>query len=195
MEGGDMRIIGGLAKGRRLRSLKGTAFRPTMDKVRESVFSILGPRVEGSRFLDIYAGVGTAGLEALSRGATEATFVESHRPAGKLIQENAELCGFGKQARVIMAQAAQALARLRRESQAFDIVFADPPYGSGEVGAVMSRLGQWPEMVAEGGVLVLQRSRFEDPGETAGGLVRVRSVRFGETVVDYYRRKGSERGG
>lgn len=146
----------------------------------------------GARFLDLYAGVGTVGLEALSRGATEAVFVESHRPAGKLIQENADLCGFGKRARVIMARAAQALARLRREGRVFDIVFADPPYQSGEVGPTMSRLGQWPEMLSEGGVVVLQRSRFEDPGETVGGLKRVRSVRFGETMVDYYRRSSTE---
>ncbi len=164
-----------------------------MERVRESTLSVLGEKVVGARFLDLYAGVGTIGLEALSRGAVEAVFVESHRPAGKLIEENAELCGFGRRARVIIARVPQALARLRREGRIFDIVFADPPYGINEVRPFMSRLGQWPEMLSEGGVVVLQRSRFEDPGESVGELERVRSVRFGETMVDYYRRSKKER--
>jgi len=183
-----MRIIAGSAKGRVLKSLKGRAMRPTMDRVRESVFGMLGERVRGARFLDLYAGAGTVGLEAMSRGAAEATFIESHRPAGRVIEENARRCGFESRSRVIIADAGRGLSVLRREGAQFDLVFVDPPYGSGELGGVMARLTQWPEMVAEGGLVLVQRSRHEDLGEQAGAFERMRSMRYGETVVDLYRR-------
>jgi 16S rRNA (guanine966-N2)-methyltransferase len=181
-----MRIIAGLAKGRVLKSLRGRAMRPTMDRVRESVFGSLGEQVRGARFLDLYAGAGAVGLEALSRGAAEAVFVESHRPAARVIEENARLCGFEGQSRVIIAQVERGLAILRREGARFDMVFADPPYDRGEVGRVMARLSQWPEMLSERGILLVQRSRHEDPGERVGELGRMRSTRYGETVVDVY---------
>ncbi len=188
-----MRIIAGSAKGRVLKSLRGRALRPTGDRVRESVFAMLGERVKGARFLDLYAGAGTVGLEALSRGAAEATFVESHRPAGRVIEENARLCGFEGRARVIIATVGRGLARLRREGAQFDLVFVDPPYGRGELGGVMARLHQWPEMVAEEGLVLVQRSRHEDAGSRVGALARMRSTRYGETVVDVYRRAAGER--
>lgn len=182
-----MRIIAGSAKGRVLKSLKGRAMRPTMDRVRESVFGMLGERVRGARFLDLYAGAGTVGLEALSRGAEAATFIESHRPAGRVIEENARRCGFESRSRVIIADVGRGLAVLRREGERFDLVFVDPPYGSGELGGAMARLGQWAEMVSEGGLVLVQRSRHEDAGEQVGGFEKVRSMRYGETVVDLYR--------
>ena len=185
-----MRIIAGSAKGRVLRSLRGRALRPTADRVRESVFGALGERVMGARFLDLYAGAGTVGLEALSRGAAEATFLESHRPAGQVIEENARRCGFEGRARVIIAPVARGLARLRREAAVFDLVFVDPPYERGEPGGAMARLGQWPRMVAEGGVLVCQHSRHEEVGEQIGAFERMRRMRFGETVVDFYQQGG-----
>ncbi len=183
-----MRIIAGSARGRILKSLKGRAMRPTMDRVRESLFGMLGERVRGARFLDLYAGAGTVGLEAMSRGATEVTFVESHRPAGRVIEENARRCGFESRSRVIISDAGRGLSILRRERAQFDLVFVDPPYGSGELDRVMARLTQWPKMVAERGLVLVQRSRHEDLGERAGAFERMRSTRYGETVVDLYRR-------
>jgi len=185
-----MRIIAGSARGRVLKSLKGPALRPTADRVRESLFSVLGERVVEARFLDLYAGAGAVGLEALSRGAAQATFVESHRPAGRVIEENARLCGFEGQVRVIIAPVARGLAMLRAEGVTFDLIFVDPPYGRGEVGAALARLGQWPEMLAEEGLLIVQRSRHEVPGET-GAFEEVRNLRYGETVVDIYESRES----
>jgi 16S rRNA (guanine(966)-N(2))-methyltransferase RsmD len=190
----NMRIIAGSARGRVLRSLKGLALRPTADRVRESLFSVLADRVAGARFLDLYAGAGAVGLEALSRGATHATFVESHRPAGRVIEENARLCGFEGRVRVIIAPVARALAALRGEGAAFDLIFLDPPYGRGELGAALARLGQWPEMLADNGLLIVQRSRHEKPGEVAA-FEAVRSLRYGETVVDICRRRGASQAG
>jgi 16S rRNA (guanine966-N2)-methyltransferase len=187
-----MRIAAGSAKGRRLALLRGRALRPTAARVREAVFDALGARVERARFLDLYAGAGGVGLEALSRGAAAATFVESHRPAGRVIWENARRCGFEDRVRVIVAPAERGLARLRREGAVFDLMFVDPPYGTGEAQAAMARLGQWPRMVGEGGVVVCEHSRHEELGEEIGGLVRKNRRRFGETIIDFYQ-VGGER--
>lgn len=186
-----MRIIAGSARGRVLKSLKGLALRPTADRVRESLFSVLAERVKGARFLDLYAGAGAVGLEALSRGAARATFVESHKPAGRVIQENARLCGFEGRAHVIAAPVARALAALRAEGAVFDLIFMDPPYGRGEVAAALARLAQWPEMLAPGGLLMVQRSRHERVGEVRA-FEGVRALRYGETVVDMYEMRDSE---
>jgi 16S rRNA (guanine(966)-N(2))-methyltransferase RsmD len=158
--------------------------------VRESLLDALGPHIEGARFLDLFAGAGTVGLEALSRGAAEATFVESHRPAARVIRENARRCGFESKTRVIIGPAARALARLRREGRVFDFVFADPPYGAGRVGETMSRLAQWPQMLSRDGMVLCQHSRHEPTADRAGPLKRVRQMQFGETVVDFYQRRG-----
>jgi len=184
-----LRIVGGSAKGRQLRSLRGRALRPTAARVRESVFAALGEQVQEARFLDLYAGAGAMGLEALSRGAAEAVFVESHGPAGRVIGENALRCGFEGQARVIVAPVARGLARLRRKCAAFDIIFLDPPYGRGEVEAAMGRIAQWARMVREGGVVICQHSRHEEMEAEIGSLVRMRRMRFGETIVDFYTRR------
>ncbi|MBN1461124.1 MAG: 16S rRNA (guanine(966)-N(2))-methyltransferase RsmD [Armatimonadetes bacterium] len=183
-----MRIIAGTAKGRVLKSLRGRALRPTSDRMRESVFAVLAHELEGANFLDLYAGAGTVGLEALSRGAARAVFVESHRPAGRVIRENAGRCGFAERIRVIMASVGRGLALLRRDNASFDIVFIDPPYGRGELGGAMARLAQWPELLRPTGLVVVQRSRHEDPGEQVGDFVRSRSMRYGDTVIDLYRR-------
>jgi 16S rRNA (guanine(966)-N(2))-methyltransferase RsmD len=185
-----MRIIAGTAKGRVLRSLRGKALRPTAARVRESLFGALEPRVRGARFLDLYAGAGTVGLEAISRGAAGATFVEFHRPAARIIRENAERCGFEDRVRVVIAPVARGLARLRKEGMVFDLVFVDPPYGGEQVGAVMSRLGHWSCMLSQGGLVLCQHSRHEEVGGAVGDLVGVRRMRFGETVVDFYQRGG-----
>lgn len=190
-----MRIIAGSAKGRVLRSLRGRELRPTADRVRESLFAALGELVVGARFLDLFAGAGTVGLEAISRGAAHATFVESHQPAGRVIEGNAERCGFGDRVRVMIAPVGRGLAVLRRERASFDIVFVDPPYGSGQLGGVIARLSQWSELMAGDGLMVAERSRHEDTGPRAGIFERMRSMSYGETVVDLYRRDSAAGGG
>jgi 16S rRNA (guanine(966)-N(2))-methyltransferase RsmD len=163
--------------------------------VRESVFAALGTRVRAARFLDLYAGAGAVGLEALSRGAAHATFVESHRPAGRVIEENAERCGLRDRIRLVIAPVARGLARLRGEAAVFDLTFLDPPYGRGEVGAAMARLAQWPEMLSERGLLVCQHSRHEELQAEIGAFVGMRTMRFGETIVDFYEPLGQRRSG
>ena len=181
-----MRIIAGTARGRILKSLRGRELRPTMDRVREALFAVLTPRIVGARFLDLYAGAGTVGLEALSRGAAEAVFVESHRPAGEVIRENAARCGVADRVRIMVAPVPNGLAQLRRRGSQFDVIFADPPYGRNEARATMARLTQWPQMLAESGVCVIQRSRHEEIEEQIGPFRRMKQGRFGETILDYY---------
>jgi 16S rRNA (guanine(966)-N(2))-methyltransferase RsmD len=183
-----MRIIAGLAKGRRLRTLRGAALRPTADRVRESVFGTLGERVRGARFLDLYAGSGAVGLEALSRGAAHATFVESHRPAARLIEENAERCGVRDRARVLSLPAIRALGLLARQGAEFDLVFVDPPYGAGEAARALEEIAGRPGLLAAGGMVMCQHSRREEMPESVGPLARMKRARFGETVVDFYER-------
>ncbi len=162
-----------------------------MDRVRETVFAVLQRKIVGARFLDLFAGAGTVGLEALSRGAAEAVFVESHRPAGEVIRANAERCGLAQGVSVIVSPVPQGLALVRRQNRQFEIIFLDPPYDRREAQGTMARLAQWPGLLAEGGVLVVQRSKHEEIEEQIGPFKRMKQSRFGETIVDYYQVGGT----
>ena len=188
-----MRIIAGSAKGRRLRSLRGLVLRPTADRVREALFAMLGERVAGARFLDLYAGVGAVGLEALSRGAAEATFVESHRPAARLIRENLVLCGVAGRGRVLASVVARALPSLSRRGACFEFVFLDPPYDTGEAPRALAALAISSGVVAPGGLVICQHSRREELAAEIGPFTRKRQARFGETMLDFYLSSGSAR--
>lgn len=127
-----MRVISGEVKGRRLRSAPGRHVRPTADRVREALFDIVCSRyrVAGTRFLDLFAGTGAVGIEALSRGAAEAVFVERAPSVRRVLEENLRRLGLRARARVIPLPAHRAVARLARAGECFDAVFIDPPYGT-----------------------------------------------------------------
>ena len=182
------RIIGGSAGGRRLKTPGGEATRPTSDRVREALFSALEAQLgslAGLRFLDLYAGSGAIGLEAMSRGAGVVTSVESDRRTARLVQDNATALGFHK-VEVIAQPVARVLGQHPRAP--YDVVFADPPYPleKEEVEAALALLveHQW---LATGSVLVVERSaRSVEPAWPAG-LVRERAKTYGETVLWYVR--------
>lgn len=132
-----MRIVSGSRGGRRLKTPSGRAIRPTPDRVREALFSILAPSLPGARFLDLFAGTGANGLEALSRGARSAVFVDSSRLAVSLIRENIEQLEFSDRAVVVSGTLPAALSRLDPHDP-FDLVFADPPYQSNLLAQVLS---------------------------------------------------------
>ena len=123
-----MRIISGQYRGLILKTLKGGKLRPTSEQLRETLFDVLGPAVEGSRFLDAYAGSGAVGLEALSRGAREVVFIEHHRPAVELIRENLRALKIASGFRLLTSAVLATLERLSEENEPFDFVFLDPPY-------------------------------------------------------------------
>src|SRR5574342_1279621 len=129
-----MRVIGGIHGGRRLRTVSGLSVRPTSDRLRETLFNVLAPRIAGSRFLDICAGSGAVGIEALSRGASRATFIERSRRSCAVIEANLNSLDIADQASLINRDALTALKRLEREASEFDLAFFDPPYASGIYG-------------------------------------------------------------
>lgn len=126
-----MRIIAGTCKGRRLSPIKGSDIRPTSDRVREAVFNILGVRVKGAVVLDLFAGTGALGIEALSRGAAAATFVDHRQPALTLVRRNLDACGLSAKARLICRDIRHGLDMFRGKRPPFDLVFMDPPYHTG----------------------------------------------------------------
>jgi len=182
------RIIGGTAGGRRLKTPAGDATRPTADRVREALFSALESQLgslTGLRFLDLYAGSGAIGLEAMSRGAGVLTSVEADRRTARMVRENAGTLGFHK-VEVVAQPASRVLGQLARAP--YDVVFADPPYpmDNAELEQTLALLvdNGW---VAPGSVLVVERSaRSVEPAWPAG-LVRERTKEYGETVLWYLR--------
>ena len=179
-----MRIVGGSRRGRRLLSPRSSAIRPTADRVRESLFNVLGQQLDGGEVLDLYAGTGALSLEALSRGAERAVLVDAAGEAAELCRKNAVALGFEGQATVLRLTAGGAVELLERQGRHFALAFADPPYaaraGSWLVGAVAPLLD-------EGGRLVVEHDRREELPEASATLFRVDQRRFGDTVLSFYR--------
>src|SRR5438034_257902 len=173
-----MRVIAGAYKGRRLNAPSWPGLRPTSDKLRETIFNILAPRLDGARVLDGYAGTGALGIEALSRGAVAITFIERDRRAQGLVEENLGRCGITDGYVIIRASVEDALEQLRdRSLDRFDIAFFDPPYehdpANNEIGSVLAAAA---DVMVESGVLVLEHARRQPSLPTAGRLVRTREV-------------------
>ncbi|HWN74606.1 MAG TPA: 16S rRNA (guanine(966)-N(2))-methyltransferase RsmD [Candidatus Udaeobacter sp.] len=186
-----MRIIAGTFRSRQLKSLKGMALRPTSDNLRETLFNVLGGLVVDARFMDLFAGTGAVGIEALSRGASEAIFVEKHPPAVALIKENLESLEIREGARVVASDALKALERLVKEPSAanarIDILFLDPPYAEAEAyKTVLAFLGG-ANLLAENAVVIAEHQRSLDLPETFGKLERVRVLRQGDAALTFYR--------
>ena len=182
-----MRVISGQYRGRMLRTPKGLEVRPTSDRLRETLFNILAPCIEGCRFLDLCAGSGAVGIEALSRGARDVVFVDLSRRACAVIEENLESIGIANGARIVNRDALSALKRLAGESEQFDIAFFDPPYASELYSKVMAQLGAGELLAAEG--IVITEHRAKTPPEPEYGDLRVyRQVKQGESSIAFYSR-------
>src|SRR4051794_7967809 len=184
-----MRVIAGTLKGRRLKTPTWEGLRPTSDKLRETLFNILAPRIAGSRFLDGYAGTGAVGIEAISRGAASVTFVESDRRAEALIAENLAHCGVENGYAIIRATVARTIDQLDAAAfgpyELFDIVWLDPPYDE-QAAQVLEAAGA---LIISGGLLVLEHARRRQAPEVAGRLVRVRQVASGDSALSFYELK------
>ena len=184
------RIIAGEAGGRRLAVPAGETVRPTSDRVKESIFSALGPgRLVGARVLDLYAGSGALGLEALSRGAAEAVFVDRDRAAGRAIQDNIESLGFGDRAVLVLRPVATWLAN-GPESPPFDLVFLDPPYltPAGEVESAVALLIDQAWVTPEATVVV-ERAADSAPLAWPAGWGSTWERCYGDTLVLFTQRK------
>jgi 16S rRNA (guanine966-N2)-methyltransferase len=182
-----VRVIAGKYRSRTLRSLKGQALRPTSDRLRETLFNILGATIEDSIFLDLYAGTGAVGIEALSRGARGAIFIEQHAPAAALIRRNLESLGIGSKSEILGVEVLRGLERLEARHVHAQFVFLDPPYASTEeYEGTLEFLGDSP-IVAPGGRVIVEHLRKRALPERFGELELTRVVEQGDAALSFYR--------
>jgi 16S rRNA (guanine966-N2)-methyltransferase len=182
-----MRVTAGAERGRKLRAPRGATTRPTGSKVREAIFNILGPLSEDAA-LDLFAGTGALGIEALSRGASQAIFVERDPRALAALHRNLREFDLSKRARVMDSSVTVALQRLCEDGTLrFRWVFVDPPYASGEVAQVLALLSGG-QLLADGAVVIVEHDRHNVPPERVGALEMVDRRFYGDTGLSFYRR-------
>ncbi|OGK78128.1 MAG: 16S rRNA (guanine(966)-N(2))-methyltransferase RsmD [Candidatus Rokubacteria bacterium GWC2_70_16] len=181
-----MRVLAGDLKGRRLTTPTGRTTRPTSDQVRIACLDTLMPYLAAGPFLDLFAGAGGVGIEALSRGAPSATFVEQDTHALRALRANVERLGLSGRARVLRADSARALERLGEAGERFAVVFLDPPYDSPRALPALERLAEGTCLVP-GAVVVVQHATKSPPPSTPGALASWKSRRFGETTLTFFR--------
>jgi len=182
-----MRIIAGTYRGLHLRTLKGGNLRPTTDQLRETLFDVLGPRVEGSTFLDAYAGTGAVGLEAISRGARDVVFIEHHRAASQLIRQNLAELKIDSGYALLTCAVLTGLERLARDGEHFDVVFLDPPYE--EIREYHHTLRQLARglLLMPSSIVVAEHSKHIQLEENYLTLHRTRLLRHGDAQLAFYR--------
>jgi 16S rRNA (guanine966-N2)-methyltransferase len=177
-----MRIIAGKFKGRRLLCPSGAAVRPTADAAKETVFNLLGDRVEGARALDVFAGVGALGIEALSRGALTVDFIERDASALKYLAKNLDRIGIADEARVLRGDALVWMKKLHASERIYDLAFLDPPYGRGLVARAIS--GELDRPLLRAGAILVVRHHAKELVAAPRSRYDVESERrFGDTVV------------
>ena len=188
-----MRVIAGTFRSRPLRSLRGADIRPTSDRLRETLFNVLcagNPKaLQGTVWLDLFAGTGAVGIEALSRGAAEVTFVESARDAAAIIEKNLSSLGISQGFNLVRLDVATALRKLSAASPPVDLVFLDPPYRLEHAyPETLQALDRSP-LLRTSTVVIAEHDRKFDPGDVFGGLRRYRKLEQGDSALSFYRRK------
>ncbi len=178
-----MRVITGTARGCRLETPAGQATRPTAERVKEGLFSAIQFEIEGRRALDLFAGSGQLGIEALSRGAASCVFVEQNGQAAELVRRNLQAAKLFSSAQVLTTEALGFLARCREQ---FDLVFLDPPYGDALLASCLAAV---EPHIADGGLVVCESDEGQALPETVGALQADRTYRYGRVHITLYRRK------
>ena len=183
----NMRVIAGSFRSRSLQAPPGLATRPTSDRLRETLFNVVAPRIEGARFLDLFAGSGAVGIEALSRGAAELVFVERAAPALKVLRANLDGLGLSAGFRIVSGSVA-AFLRKPEAGVPFDLVFLDPPYDAAdEYVRVLSGLGGTAAgLLAGSAVVIAEHRRKEKLADRYGGLGRTRLLEQGDAALSFY---------
>jgi 16S rRNA (guanine(966)-N(2))-methyltransferase RsmD len=188
-----VRIIGGTARGRRLLTPKDNRIRPTADRVKESLFNILSSllgSLHGLTVVDIFAGTGNLGLEAVSRGAGRCFFIDNNRHSTELIQRNLEHVGFADQGEILVADPRQALTTLERRGIKVDLVFMDPPYQQGLATATLEELAAG-KLLTPHAVVVVETDRHEALDDVIGSLTNSDRRRYGDTTIHFYQTAAS----
>ena len=178
-----MRVITGKARGRKLQTLSGNHVRPTTDIVKEAVFSIIQFGIEGRTFLDAYAGSGQMGIEALSRGAAKAVFLDNSRHSCEIVRKNLEVTGLSENA---VIKNTDTLSYLTGTPEKFDIVFIDPPY---RTGILMQTLEKMPGVMKKGGIMICEHPVEEKMPEEIQDFVLKKEYKYGKIVISLYSHK------
>ncbi len=179
-----MRVITGKARGARLQALEGLATRPTSDRVKEAIFNIIQFDIEGRRVLDLFAGSGQLAIEALSRGAAHAVLVDQSAEAVRVIKENLRKVNLAQQATVLQMDYLRYLSGVRER---FDIILLDPPYAENFMEIALQKISEI-DILAEGGIIVCERSRQRVLPATVGSLICSKDYCYGKTAVNLYAR-------
>ncbi len=182
---GNLKIIGGERRGFPLASPRDSELRPTSNRVREALYDILGPAIVGGRVLDLFAGTGAVGLEALSRGAAACLFIESAPAAAALIRTNLKSCRFEDRGELRSRSLPEALDELEPRP-GFDFIFLDPPYGGGDLGfTVLERLGSG-RLLAPGGRVAFEHRKSREIRPEFGRLQHRRTARYGDSEISFF---------
>ncbi len=180
-----MRVISGTLRGKRLFSTKGLKLRPTSDRVRESIFDILQNEITGARILDLFAGTGALGIEALSRGGERAVFVEKSPASLAALNKNIAHCGLEPRTEVLAKEVPSAIKALEARKEIFDLIFLDPPYAKGLAFQTMEILGR-SSLPAPEGLIVVEHAP-DEPLEDLQHLERLDRRKYGGTLVSFFR--------
>lgn len=181
-----MRVITGSARGRKLKAPEGNDVRPTSDLVKESIYSIIQFSVQGSDVLDLFAGSGQLGIEALSRGANHCVFVDKRAESVALVRENVMTCGFLDRSRILTMDSCDYLLTAKR---GFDIALLDPPYSQGLIEKVMQRL---PDKINDGGIVVCEHEKELTLPDEFGSLKLHKRYKYGKIALTVYKKPSQE---
>ncbi|MEX1029259.1 MAG: 16S rRNA (guanine(966)-N(2))-methyltransferase RsmD [Paenibacillaceae bacterium] len=184
-----MRVISGSVRGRNLKAVPGMNTRPTTDKVKEAIFSMIGPYFEGGLVLDLFAGAGGLGIEAISRGMERGIFIDIERASVDVIKQNLQTTGLMDQAEIYRNSAEQALKVLHRRELKFDLIFVDPPYRMKNMDELLLHIEERSLLASEARV-VLEHDARTLYAEQIGGFARIRKAEYGETTISIYEWKG-----
>lgn len=182
-----MRIIAGQYRSRRLKSVPGADLRPTSDRLRETLFNVVASRVPDSLWIDLFAGTGAVGIEALSRGARQVYFVESGKAAAALVRENLGALGIREGFEVLEREADTALRLLDAQGVVCDVCFLDPPYRLHRMYEKTLGFLSTSRLLAPKSIAIAEHDKHFDPGERFGALVRYRKLKQGDAVLSFYR--------
>ena len=181
-----MRIITGRVRGLKLTTPKNWDVRPTADRVKESLFNIIGSKIIGAQVLDLFAGTGNLGLESWSRGAEKIVFTDTSKESLRLVESNIAKCRAQDDTETICGDACQLIGRLYKKGMSFDFVFADPPYNKGLVQKVIAALAESP-LLNDGGYLIAEHSAHDELGTLPSQFELVRCETYGETKISFIR--------
>ncbi len=179
-----MRIISGNRKGRKLAQLSGTRIRPTSDRIREAIFNILGPKIKGKKVLDLFAGTGALGIEALSRGAIHSTFIDIDCD---IISQNLDRCGLKKNARIIRCDITRDNFAQTLINQQFDLVFIDPPYEKGYIESILQKVS-FIDLLYENCIIITEQSHKENLDFLPSDLDIYRQKKYSKTLISFIRK-------